>query len=147
MTQMATDMRDARTGAIIGAAMEAHRQLGHGFLEPVYQEALALELAARGIPFQREPQIAITYKGQILSCTYRADFVCYNDILLELKALSAVGGIEQAQVLHYLKASGLRLGLLVNFGAPRLQVKRLVFDTHLCASVKSVDNPDSVIEE
>lgn len=139
MTQMDTDTRDARTGAIIGAAMEVHRQLGHGFLEPVYQEALALELSARHIPFQREAPIAISYKGQQLACAYRADFICFSDILLELKALSAIGGNEQAQVLNYLKASGLRLGLLLNFGAPRLQVKRLVFDSILCSPAKSMD--------
>lgn len=143
ITPINTDAIDLRTRAIIGAAIETHKQLGHGFLESVYQEALALELSAREIPFQREVPLTIYYKGHRLSCAYRADFVCFTNILLEVKALSTMGGNEQAQVLHYLKATGLRLGLLINFGARSLQIKRLVFDPHLCPSVKSVDNQES----
>lgn len=133
MTRQPAEQDDPRTGAILGAAVETHRQLGHGFLEPVYQEALALEFAARNIPFQRELPLVIRYKGQPLDCSYRADFVCFGDILVELKALGAIGNNEQAQIINYLKASGLRLGLLLNFGAPRLQIKRVVFDPHLCS--------------
>ena len=144
---MSTENEDPRTRAIIGAAMEAHRQLGHGFLGPVYQEALVLELAAQDIPFQREVPIAIRYKEQTLCCTYRVDFVCFGDILVEVKALAAISGNEQAQVINYLKASGIRLGLLINFGAPRLQIKRIVFDSPLCSSVTSVDNPASCSKE
>lgn len=140
MTPMNTEKEDPRTRAIIGTAIEVHRQLGHGFLETVYQESLALEFAARDIPFQREVSIAILYKEQTLPCAYRADFICFGDILVELKALATIGGNEQAQVINYLKASGLRLGLLLNFGTPRLQIKRIVFDSHLCPSVISVDN-------
>lgn len=140
MTQMNTEKEDPRTGAIIGVAIEVHRQVGHGFLEIVYQESLALELSAQDIPFQREVSMAIRYKGHTLPCGYRADFVCFGDILVELKALSTIGANEQAQVINYLKASGLRLGLLLNFGSPRLQIKRIVFDSHLCPSVTSVDN-------
>jgi GxxExxY protein len=130
MTPISTEKEneDPRTHSIIGAAMETHRQLGHGFLEGVYQEALSLEFVAREIPFRREALISIRYKEQLLSCTYRADFVCFGDILVELKALAAIGGNDQAQIVNYLKASGLRLGLLLNFGASRLQIKRLVFD-------------------
>ena len=138
MTPMSTD-KDPRTHAIIGAAIEVHNQLGHGFLEAAYQEALALELAARGVPFRREVEVVIRYKGQALRCTYRADFVCFDDVLVELKALAALGGAEQAQVLNYLKGTGLHLGLLLNFGSPRLEVKRLRFDPHLCPSVSSVE--------
>lgn len=138
---MDTENTDLRTHAIIGAAMETHRQLGHGFLEAVYQEALALEFALQKIPFQREEPIAIHYKKQTLSRAYQADFICFGDILVELKSIAALGGNEQAQVINYLKATGLRLGLLLNFGAPRLQIKRVVFDPHLRPSVTSVDNP------
>lgn len=121
------DTRDPQTRAIVGAAMEVHRQLGAGFLEAVYQEALAIELADRGIPFRREAELPIDYKGRRLSCKYRADFVCYEDIIVELKAMQLLSGTEEAQVLNYLKATKLRRGLLFNFGRPSLEFKRLVF--------------------
>jgi GxxExxY protein len=122
------EQRDPQTYAIIGAAMEVHSQLGEGFLEAVYQEALAIELVAREIPFQREVGLPICYKGKLLSCSYRADFVCYGEIIVELKAISSLGAIEDAQLLHYLKATGLKRGLLLNFGASSLEKKRLVSD-------------------
>lgn len=120
------DEKDLRTHAIIGAAMEVHSQLGHGFLEPVYQAALEIELAHRGIPFIREGELTITYKQTPLPCKYQPDCVGYGQIIVELKALSAITGVEQAQVINYLKATGLELGLLINFGTQRLQFKRFV---------------------
>jgi GxxExxY protein len=127
VTQTDAGARDPQTHAIIGAAMEVRRQLGPGFLEAVYQEALAIEFADRGIPFQREQELPIDYKGRRLSCKYRADFVCYSDIIVELKALPLLRGFEEAQVINYLKTTELKRGLLFNFGHPSLEFKRLVF--------------------
>jgi len=121
------NQRDPQTYAIIGAAMEVHRQLGCGFLEAVYQQALAKELSARGIPFEREVELIVYYKSEPLDCKYRADFICYQDVIVELKALSALTGVEESQVLNYLKATGIQRALLINFGAPSLEYKRLVF--------------------
>ena len=112
--------------ALVGAAMEVHSILGPGFLEAVYADALALELASRRIPFEREASIGIAYKGQPLNHHYRADFVAYGKIILELKAIKALGDLERAQVLHYLKATTHPLALLMNFGAPKLDWMRLV---------------------
>jgi GxxExxY protein len=119
--------KDPRTYAIIGAAMEVHRQLGCGFLEAVYQEALEIELKRAGVPTLPQVELPIFYRGQRLNCYYIADFVCYESIIVELKALSRLSGVEDAQVLNYLKATGLEVGLLLNFGTPSLQYKRLVW--------------------
>jgi GxxExxY protein len=129
VSQNDTDTRDPQTRTIIGAAMEVHRQLGPGFLEAVYQEALAIELADRQIPFQREQELPIDYKGRRLPCKYRADFVCYGDIIVELKATQGLTGNDEAQVLHYLKATKLKRGLLFNFGRPSLEFKRFVLSS------------------
>ena len=118
--------------------MEVHRQLGPGFLEAVYQEALAIELTERGIPYRRELDLPVHYKGHRLSCTYRVDFVCYDSVIVEIKALQALSGVEEAQILNYLKATYLERGLLLNFGRPSLQFKLLVF-RNLRKSAKSVD--------
>jgi GxxExxY protein len=112
--------RDPRSYAIIGAAMAVHTELGPGFLEPVYQEALAFEMQQRSIPFEREVDVPIQYKGQRLGTAYRADFVCFGSVLVELKALRAIGGVEEAQIINYLKATGLEVGLLLNFGSQSL---------------------------
>ena len=122
-----TELKDWQTHAVIGAAMEVHRRLGSGFLEAVYQEALALEFAAQAIPFQKQVELPVYYKGQRLPCAYRADFICYEKVVVELKALQTLGRNEEAQVLNYLKATGLERGLLLNFGAGSLEFKRFVF--------------------
>lgn len=127
MSQMNADSKkDPETYAIIGAAMEVHRELGSGFLEAVYQDAIELELTERAIPLIREYPIPIHYKGRSLNTPYRADFVCNEDIIVELKTIKALGDIETAQVLHYLKATGFRRALLINFGSPRLEYKRYI---------------------
>jgi GxxExxY protein len=123
--------KDPRTFAIIGAAMEVHRQLGCGFLEPVYQEALALELVARSVPHRREVDLPVYYKGQKLNTTYRADFLCYDSVIVELKALTKMSGTEEAQILNYLKASGHEVGLLLNFGGPSLEYKRFIWSPQI----------------
>ena len=121
-----SQIKDPRTFAIIGAAMEVHRILGRGFLEGVYQQALAIEFEKRGIPFQSKPHLTIYYKDVQLSGAYQPDFICYDDVLVEIKALVSLSGTEEAQVLNYLKASRLRVALLLNFGEASLSYKRFV---------------------
>ena len=120
---------DPQTYAIIGAAMTVHRQLGHGFLEAVYQEALEKEFQFQKIPYLREVNLNISYRGDALSTHYRADFLCYDSIIVELKALSKLSTNEHSIVLNYLKASKMNLGLLINFGGPSLEHKRFIRTT------------------
>jgi GxxExxY protein len=124
---------------VIGAAMEVHDQLGCGFLEAVYQEALALELTSRGIPFRREVQLPVYYKGQLLACFYKADFICYEELPVEVKALDRLGNNEVAQVINYLKATGFSRALLLNFGGSSLEQKRIVY-THQRQSPAKTEN-------
>jgi len=111
---------------IIGACMEVHKVLGPGFLEAVYQEALAIEFRRQGIPFEQEKVLSIVYKDVELAKKYVADFVCYEKIIEETKALSALNTDHEAQLLNYLKATSFRLGILVNFGEQKLNYKRMV---------------------
>jgi GxxExxY protein len=113
--------------AIQGAVFEVYRSMGCGFLEAVYQECLERELLRQGIPFRSQVDLTITYKGEPLTQKYRADFICYDKVLVELKAVHEVGNEHRAQVFNYLKATGLRLGLLVNFGHyPKASVERII---------------------
>jgi GxxExxY protein len=106
--------------------MEVHRQLGCGFLEPVYQEAFAIELVNCDIPFRRELKFPITYKGRSLVTYYRPDFICFESVIVELKALGRLSSIEESQLINYLKVSGYHTGLLLNFGARSLEQRRFV---------------------
>jgi GxxExxY protein len=134
--------KDPQSHAVIGAAMEVHRELGRGFLELVYQTALALEFHDRRIPFKAEVALPVRYKGRLLTCGYRADFVCFEDFLVEIKAISKLTTADDAQLLNELKATGYQRGLLLNFGARSLEVKRLVrtLPENLRQSAKSADN-------
>jgi GxxExxY protein len=126
--------------------MEVHRQLGCGFLEPVYQEALELEFQERGIPFVREVELPVFYKGQRLALRYRADFICFDQVLAELKALARLTDREGSQVIDYLSACRLHRGLLLNFGSASLQCRRFVWHSRdpfqSAQSVKSVGRTD-----
>ena len=121
-------LHDQHTFQIIGAAMEVHRILHRGLLEQIYCEALAVEFELRSIPFAPQVPCQIVYKERRLTGFHRIDFVCFNEVVVEVKASSLTGPAEQAQVLNYLALSGHRLGLLLNFGRPSLEYKRLVLD-------------------
>jgi GxxExxY protein len=117
---------DAETFAIIGAAMEVHRVLGCGFLEAPYAAALVIELRHRGIQVEREVFYTIRYKGQDLPTRYRADLVCFGSVIVEVKAIRALGEVEMAQAVSYMRASGLKRALLLNFSGRKLAYKRMV---------------------
>jgi len=112
---------------VMGAAMDVFYQLGFGFLEPVYQEALEIELGRRNIPFERQCELTITYKGHALHKKYVADLICYGQIVAELKVLERLGRREEAQLINYMKATHKPVGLLINFGSsPKLEWRRYV---------------------
>ena len=113
--------------AVVGAAIEVHRVLGSGFLEPVYQEALEIESTTQQLPFQPQPVLHIRYKEHILKKEYMPDFIFYDQIIVEIKALDRLSGIEESQILNYLKTTGYKVGVLINFGShPKLEWKRFV---------------------
>jgi len=120
------DERDKQTGAIIGAAMKVHLELGTGFLEAVYQDALEIEFQTQNIPYKREVKLPVYYCGKELNSFYVADFICYDEIVVELKALKKLSGTEESQLLNYLKATNLHKGLLLNFGEELLKPKRFI---------------------
>ena len=113
--------------SIQGAVFDVYREMGCGFLEPVYQECLEIELKSRGIPFEPQKELRLSYKAEVLNLTYKPDFVCYDTIIVELKAVKEIDDVHRAQVFNYLKATSLRLGLLVNFGHyPKATVERII---------------------
>ena len=120
-----TQDNDPETYAILGAAMQVHSELGRGFLESVNQDAFEKELSLQKIPFQREVKMTVCYRGVELPSYFVADFVCYTNIIVELKAMTEMAGAEKAQVLNYLKVSGFKRGLLLNFGKERLDYERI----------------------
>jgi GxxExxY protein len=111
---------------IIGACFEVHKYLGQGFLEAVYSEALMCEFEERDIPYEKNKELSIEYKGKILTKKYYADFVCYDKIILEIKSIDTIAPVHISQVLNYLKSTKMKLGLLINFGEHELNFKRLV---------------------
>ncbi len=135
-TAKSADLRDPQAYAIIGAAMEIHRQLGHGFLEAVYREAAVIELPLHQIPFEREMSLPIQNRDITLPIHDRSDFICFSDIIVEFKALTQLTSIEEAQLLNYLKATGFRRSLLINFGSSSLQYKRMVWGYEIPLSPK-----------
>ena len=120
-------MRDQKTFVIIPAAIEVHKELGSGFLEAVYQEALEREFTHQGIPYKSQPPVRIEYKGEPLKKKYEPDFICYDAVIVEIKSMDKLSSNEHAQIINYLKASRLKLGLLINFGAKSLEHKRFVY--------------------
>ena len=113
------------TNRIIGACMAVHNELGNGFLEAVYQDALEIEFRERAIPYRREAHIRIFYKGHLLDKEYYADFICFDKIIVELKCVSRLVNANKAQVINYLHGTGLKVGLLVNFAESSLKWERL----------------------
>lgn len=122
------------------ACMKAHNELGNGFLEPVYQEALEKEFKAQKIPYEREKLLPIVYKGEMLNKKYFADFICFGKIIVELNAVTILAKPHKAQVINYLKAAKMKIGLLVNFGETKLKWERVTRFT----AMNYVSNSESV---
>jgi GxxExxY protein len=133
---------DKEVYSIIGAAMNVHNELGSGFFEAVYQEALEKEFILQNLPSRREVPIQIYYKNQLLSKFYIADFLCYNKIIIEIKAVTKLNSEHQAQILNYLKATKLELGVLINFGQSRLEYKRIIREHSRHSRIEKEDDID-----
>lgn len=118
-------MNEKLSEQVIGCAVTVSRQLGHGFLEKVNERALAIELDGAQIPYERQKNVAVQYRGKTIG-EYCCDFVIDNRLLLELKALTAISRVHEAQLMNYLKATGFTVGLLLNFGTPTLGIRRIV---------------------
>jgi len=112
---------------LVGLAMQVHRELGCGFLEPVYQEAFEILLCRNAVPYEREKELPIYFMGEKLKKQYFADFVCFDKIIIEFKAVSELAAVHEAQVMNYLKATHFKLGLLFNFGQNSLVHRRIVY--------------------
>ncbi len=121
-------MLEDETYMIRGAVFDVYKEMGSGFLEAVYQECLEKEFTIRKVPFAAQPELKLCYKGEILQQTYRPDFICYEKIVLEIKAVKNIAPEHKAQIINYLKATNLQLGLLINFGShPKVQIERFAF--------------------
>jgi GxxExxY protein len=129
--------RDPETYAILGAAMEVHRVLGEGFLENVYQEALAVELELRGIPFGSQQLYQVRYKERLLNATFKPDYVCYGNVLVEIKAQQSLVPRDEGQVINYLRVTGFERALLINFGERSLKFKRIVLTKRFPKTIQS----------
>ncbi len=121
------------TEKIIGAAMEVHRVLGAGFLEAVYEEALCIELDKRGLNYKNQEELSISYKGTTLQHSYRTDLIVEDKIIVDTKATSGLTKVDEAQIFNYLKATGKRVGLLINFGKKSLEWKRFICESYFKA--------------
>ena len=138
-------IREEETKKILNACMEAHNELGNGFLEPIYQEALEEEFKIQNIPYEREKLLTVVYKGKKLNKEYYADFICYGNIIVELKSVSMLSKPHKAQVLNYLNAANMEIGLLVNFGQPSLKWERI--SNFQKRNVVDISNPCGNINE
>jgi len=121
------EFRDEQTGAIIAAGIAVHTKMGRGFVEPVYCECLTIELQRRAIPFEREVALSVSYDGILLPSHFRVDFICYEAVVVEVKALAALTSRDQSQVMNYLRAANLQRALLLNFGTGTLETRRVVW--------------------
>jgi GxxExxY protein len=134
-------IHEEKSFAILGACFEVFNERGCGFNEPVYQECLEIELEARSIPFTSQPVKTLAYKGRPLKSTFRPDFICFDTVILEIKAVSALAPAHEAQVLSYLAATGHELGLLVNFGSfPKVEYKRLLLSEKRRIQTQSISD-------